>query len=456
MGNEQELGIYSEIPLLQRIERVVASIMYILFLNPISLILTSIIWILWTILIVSSKLRIHIDDTLLIIEIIAVLLVIALAWDYLLYKSRDALIKQFITGKPIFGRLGGMGRNTFFTFLKASDTIKFEFKDEDLEKVKEYNRLDVEITEEMLKLNYRRNVYKPSDSTDPTDFESKWSKIWNEEILKVSAEGISFKDVLTEDKFAPRVIPFRMLASINMFSPLMNMFQVVMFYLILRLINGSIEAVTVVQAGVFLCFILSITWFIFCSYQITEIPLLGNYDMLPKEIKEKFSDRLKPFLGATVTPKNVTVKNRYFSLMRSFQTRLISITFLNSLLALILVGIILIIVTLWNPTNVESIVSWYRYFSIGVILLPLAFFAGYYLTSIIIQHFRQVLSSVILAFLAVVLPFAINYLLTGYFEFSEIKNALIAFITGFNVLLAGIVVSQIRKILEREDEPRRD
>jgi hypothetical protein len=95
------------------------------------------------------------------------------------------------------------------------------------------------------------------------------------------------------------------------------------------------------------------------------------------------------------------------------------------------------------------VLSWYEYFSIGVILLPFVFIIGFYLTSIIIQNFRQVIAHIILALLTVVLPFAIIYLFTGHFEFIEVKNAVLGFIGGLSVLLSTVILKLTDRGVEK-------
>jgi len=452
MENGEDLGIGSEIPFLQKILKFISIIMRVLFLNRLSFIISDLIWVILVVIIVSSTLRFYLDNIFFNIGIVIALFIFTgFAWGYLLIRFILPWFNRLLFGGHVFGKLGGLDRKSFFTALKCANAMKFEFKGKDLETIKEFNKLNSEITEEIFKTNYRKDLYK-SDSIDPNDFESKWSKVWNEKILNIRTEGISYRDCLSEDKFASRTIPFTMAGSTTVIAPLVKTFQLIMIYLIFSLINGSIAVLAVIQVGVFLCFTLSIIWFINHSYQITDIALGGGYDLLPEEIKEKYSDRAKPFLGKTVIPKKIIVKNRYFSLMRNYQARHMAAAFVNSILILALVSIILIIGALCSPTNIGDMISWYEYFSIGVILLPFAFITGFYLTSMIIQNFKQFLAPIILGILTVVLPFAVNYLFTGHFEFIEIKNAVLSFISGLGVFLAAVIISLIGKGVEKEED----
>lgn len=452
MGSGEDLGIYSDIPFLQRILKFISKVIWILFLNPRSSYIFDLIVVILVVLIVSSKLRFYLDNTLLSAGIFIILFIFCIVLGYLLSVFIFPRFQRLLLGGPVFGKVGGPDRKSFFTALKCVDAIAFKFEGKDLEKITEFNKLDTEITEELLKSMYRQNLYKKHDQIDSADFESKWSKIWNEKILPINTGGISFRDVLSEEKFASRFVPTRMLVSTSFVTALVNVFQLIMIYLVFSLINESIKALTVIQVGVFLCFILSIIWIIYNSYPITEIPLGINYHMLPERIKKKFSDRVKPFLGKTVVPKKIIVKNRYFSLMRNYQARQTSVAFLNSVLVLTLVGIVLIMGVLWSPTNVGRMISWYEYFSIGVILLPFAFIIGFYLTSIIIQNFRQVIAPIILALLTVVSPFAFIYLFTGHFEFIEVKNAVLGFIGGLSVLLSTAILKLADRGVQKEED----
>ena len=461
-----DLGIYSESPSsldLHRISKfisiVILAIISLLFGNEKLRKIWGIIIVVFYSIIVSGGLRFHSDNTFYSVAIIIILFVFLCIIGFLMQKNLHRIMR-LIFGPPIFGKLGGIPRKMFFTAMRCSNAIEYEFVDKDSKNMKEFNKLDIDITEETLKKQHRENVFKASGPTDSSDFENKWSKVWKEQILEIkTVEGISFRDSLSEEKFSSRVVIFRLIQSVQILPPLIWVCQLIMLWLISQGLSQSIAVVTIIQVGVFLCFMISIIWLIFTTFHMDKITLMVE-PSLPKEIKELYSDRLKKIIGKRVKPKKIIIKKPYYSLMRNFHARLFffSGSFIDSLILLMLVGISLFIGALWSHTNINmgEIIYWYKYFALSVILLPFAIITGFYLTSIIIQRFKLILAPIILGLLTAALPFAINYLLIGDFEFVELKNSVLTFIAGMGVFLTAIVVSQLSKVFEQKTEPEKN
>lgn len=451
MEDKRDLGIYSDVPWLYRIMKAIAFTMNVLFLKPISFFLSDFIILILAVLIITGKLRFYVDSALLDTGIVIIIVIIALILGYLLSKALPWL-SRILFGKPVFGKIGGLDRKTFFTSLKCIDNIKFEFIEEDVERVKNFNKLDAEITEEILKQNYLKDVYNPAAAQAGTfsalDFRSEWEKVWNEEILTVGTDGITFKDAMSEDNAALRVIPLKLVGSALLISPLIKVFQIIMIFFISRFLNGESQLLLVIQLGVFFSFILSVLWYIFNSHQMVEMPM--SFVNIPENIKSKFSDRIDQFTGKTFRPKKITVKKRYFSLVRSYELRQILVTFQNSILLLVLVGIVLLIGLLGSPGNRDAIASWYKNFSIGLIILPFAFYIGFYIVSVITQHIKRVLAPIVAALVAALAPLFVNYLYTGSFQLGEAKIAIMGVITGAGVLVGTAISELIKKVMEED------
>jgi hypothetical protein len=451
MEKRTDLGIYSEVPFMQRILTIIDSMVWVLLANPISAALVDIIWGVLIAIFISSKLRSYSDSMIFGIVIIGILFAFFIVWGWMLSLILQK-VSRLAFGKPIFGKLGGVPEKQFFTLMKCAQALKLDFKDEDWVRVKEFNNLDNEIIEEILKFKYRENVYNSSASKEPSDFESEWSKIWNDKILKIGTEGFTFKDILSEGNLAFRIMPLKLDATTQIMVPFIKVFQLIMIYFILGFLNGSGELLTIIQIGVFLSFIISIIWFIHHSYRLAEIPFLDPTMGLPENIRLKFSDRSKAFIGLTVRPIRITVKKRYHSLIRDYLgTFIVTGTFLNTVLLLVLTGITLFIGIIWFPTNKDSILLWYKNLIIGILLLPVGFIIGYYLTFLILQNVRKFLAPIVAGLLGAGLPFVLDYLLTGRIELNDAKTAIFAFSAGLSTLLSTAIISQMSKVIEEKE-----
>src|SRR4029079_1638689 len=115
-----------------------------------------------------------------------VLLVVANIYGTVLLRYLPAL-ERLVQGGSVFGSIGGMPRKVFFTSLKLAHAIKYEFNQVDSARLQQHAALDRDLTEALLKLNYRKNVYEKLKSP-PADLDTTWTKLWNETILNVGTE----------------------------------------------------------------------------------------------------------------------------------------------------------------------------------------------------------------------------------------------------------------------------
>ena len=111
--------------------------------------------------------------------------------------------------------------------------------------------------------------------------------------------------------------------------------------------------------------------------------------------------------------------------------------------------IIALLGIIWIPININVIFPWYKNLIIGILLLPVGFIVGYYMTFFILQHIRSILAPIVAGLLGAGLPFALDYLLTGRIELDEAKNAIFAATIGLSALLSTAlstsIISQLRK-----------
>src|SRR6185369_4476373 len=137
MLRESDLGIYSDIPFLDRLITYFNVTLWILVVNPISNVVLDIIVSLGFILVVSSRLRAVPHGRFMGVFIVVVLLVVANIYGTVLLRYLPAL-ERLVQGGSVFGSIGGMPRKVFFTSLKLAHAIKYEFNQVDSARLQQH------------------------------------------------------------------------------------------------------------------------------------------------------------------------------------------------------------------------------------------------------------------------------------------------------------------------------
>jgi hypothetical protein len=447
---ESDLGIYSDVPFLDRLMRISNIAMWVLVVNPLSGTILDIIVSVLFIFVISSKLRTLPHTNLFGFFIIVILIIVTVIYGTILLKLFPVL-ERLVLGDSVFGRVGGMPRKIFFTSLKLAHTIKYEFNEQDSQQLKDHGALDRDLTEAWLRWSYRKNVYEKMTPPLP-DFESAWTKLWNETILKVGTEGRTLRDALTSDEVAFSMIPLQLIKSRMFVSPFIKIFQLILIYVLARYLNGASPLVSVIQACVALSFVFSILWFIHHAYKLNEIEYIGVIDELPNELQNEFGPRLKRFHNLRARPTKITLKKRYLSLVRNYLvTSLGRDLLLNALFSLVLVGGTLVIGRLAFSSQFNELSLWYRQFAMGFVLISLGFLGSYYVSFWILQNVRRIVAPVVASLVGALSPFGINFVLTGKLELSQLTNQFSAALAGVGILFTATISSLVKKKLEDEE-----
>lgn len=368
-----------------------------------------------------------------------------------------SFVLRMVMGRPAFGRIGAP-RHNLIAGMKSADAWSYEFDPEDWQKVREFMKLDDEILEENLKVAYKAAyVENPGGLDDEVassapsegDFEARWPAVWKT-ILDVPLEGHTLRNALAEEKFASRAMIALLPALTWLVKPLVDIIYLTMIVLTALYLHGSVELLNVVQVGVALLFILSITLFILLSQKIVgHVHFYPEQMPLGEEIERKYSDRLAAIRNQTVKPSaRLTNTSLYLSITRGYFIRILSISFQTSLAVLLLVAAAVVASILLASGDRDSFLPWYRDFSIGVVLLPVAMIVGFFVTFEILQRLKQLLAPLALGALGVVAPFAVVYLSTGRFEPNELQNDLVGVLAGAGGLAVGFLTSRTAKDME--------
>jgi hypothetical protein len=447
--DDRDLGIGTGTPLVSKIAELLGIIIYLLFLNPVAFFITDLLWIVLSALVISHTLRDQVQRGLLGVAVVVLLVLVAVVWGAMLNAFLMGWFNRLVFGRPIFGKVGGADRASFFAALRASRLLHIEIDDADRDLAREFNRLDMDVTKYLIHQNYNAFVEKHF-AADPDSRDralGEWEDVWEKKLLDVGLPDYRLRDAFDLDNLAYRVVPLKLTASASLISPLLKFFQLAMIYLVARVLNFDSPVITAVQVAVFLTLILSILWNIYHSYRVSELEFAGNYETLPPDVREQFAERFAPYLGRSLSLRRVTVDQEYYALVRSYQMRYILITALNTILMLVWVGLLLLIALVIPSVDRSYLFTWYRDLSLGILLIPLVFYLGFYLVSIFVHSFRSFLAALVAGAVSALLPFGLTYLATGDFEFGDVNSALSSIVAGLGVTIATLIVTNLTSSL---------
>jgi len=153
-----------------------------------------------------------------------------------------------------------------------------------------------------------------------------------------------------------------------------------------------------------------------------------------------------------VCPTKITVKKRYLSLVRNYLvTSLGRDLLLNTLFALLIIAVILLMGRLAFPTQFTELALWYRKFAVGLVFISLGFMASYYVSFWILQNVRRIVAPAVASLVGALSPFGISFILTGKLELSQLTNQLSAALAGVGILFTATISSLVKKKLEDEE-----
>ena len=450
--------IYSDIPILDRLQRITAVILSILFANNISRILWDMTYMAVVCIVFTHELRLLVRSTFVNSMIVIILVVVFVVWSSLLYKFMLPLYSRLVFGSAVFGKLGGLPRKTFFTILKCADAIGFEFRPTDLERVKTWCTLNREVTEQSIKYSYRTALLNESATSEiPDDFHQKWSSMWQERILRISTQNtagdtITLDDHLADNNFASTVEPIKLQSVTTLISPTFLAFQIVMMILIAKYLNHLINLITVIQIGLFVSLVISLLLFNFHAHQNSEVAVLGNVATLPEDIAGSLGERIKALGNQPFKPLKVRIKKDYLSLVRDYFA-LILFWFggvLNAITSLLFLALIVVIGFIFRSESISDILPWYKNMAIGLSLIPFGMLVGYYVAFFTLQYAKVLLAPIIVGILAAVLPYGLVYVFTGKIDLSQVQNSVWAAGAGIVASLVTAVTAQVKGALEGE------
>jgi hypothetical protein len=207
--------------------------------------------------------------------------------------------------------------------------------------------------------------------------------------------------------------------------------------------------------GFFLGLTLCLILFNYHAHQSAEISFL-DAELVPG-LPDPIRQQLKELSGKVLRPLKVTVTKRYLVLIQNYFSGILAMSILvNTVAGLILVAVTLLIARVAHFSAMDTILHWYRNFSIGLILIQFGLLASYHLMFLMLRSFKLIMASVIVTILTAFLPYALIYLASGKVDFNEMKNTYLALGTSLVTGLTVTITSLVKKNMEGDEKPDED
>lgn len=440
MPKNESLLIAPHYSLADRFLLAVAKFFYLAIIFSIVISVGYALWVGWAF---SLQLRALLDNTLwsILIYLTSTTLIITLGY----FVSR--LAQRLVLGATAFGKLGGMPRRTLSAAIRASAQITIVLFDHDKPIATRFNTIQVRILHDTLKANFE-NIGRRLGK-DTAAIAAEWQQVWEQQVLNMTFAGQSLREAVDVNKFGVNYAISALIRSTYAFPFVVNIFWIVMVYLIYRYASGQLALLTCVQIGVLMVFVLASFWYLFVLHNLSAFPLTFSGLPIQQGTRQEFSDDLAALEGKEIHPKRIQVKNKFYQIIRNYQTRLLCGGMISdTCILLLLIGVFYGAITLLDPVHARATAHHHAVLAYGVLIAAAGIVTSFYVFSVILQHFRKIAAAAIVALLSAGLPFLIDYLLGGELNISGAREAIFAGSGGLTVALITAVTSNVKESME--------
>lgn len=418
----------------------VAKFFYLAIIFSVAISLGYALWIGWAF---SMQLRALLDNIGWSIVIYLTVTALILMLGYFLSK----LTPRLVLGAATFGKLGGMPRRTLSAAIRASAQISVEMLDHDRPLAVRFNTIQVRVLHDTLQANFEaisRRLGK-----DTAAIAAEWQQVWDQQVLNMIFAGQSLREAMDVNQFGVNYAISALMRSTFAFPFVVNIFWIVMVFLIYRYANGQLALLTCVQAGMAMVFIMASFWYLFVLHNLSAFPLTFAGLPMPQTTRAEFAQDISELEGTELHPKHIQVKAQFYQIIRNYQTRLLCGSMLSDTsILLLLIGLIYGTITLIDAEHARAVSHYHAVLAYGVVIAATGIVASFYVFSVILQHFRKIGAALIVALLSAGLPFLIDYLLGGELNISGAREAIFAGSGGLTVALVTAITSNVKESME--------
>lgn len=424
-------------------ERLIVAIAGIFQFLMVSIVVVSIGYTLWIGWALSSQLRLLLDHWAwsTVIYLMTVLSIVLLAM----------LVQRFwprlILGGPVYGDLGGIPRRSFDATLRARPHIRVQLFDRDQEPVTRFNTIQNRMLHDMLKANYMH--LRGVSGTPGPDIEAEWHKVWERDILDRPVDGETLREAASVDRFGFSYTMNVLVRSNNFMPVLTILFWAVIVVLVYLYANGSLDLITTVQIGLLLSLLLAGAWHGIVLHSLSEVPLTFQLGMpLPEPAASEFAADIQRLEGYRVRPRKVEIAPPFYAVFRNYQSRLLlSSAMADVLVMLFVIGAMQGMIGLLDSTFAQQAWEWHQAVLSGILAAAFTLAGSFYVFSLLMQHFRALLATLVASGLAVALPFVLEFVVGDGGETLKLREILIAAGSALSVALVTFVTSRVKSSL---------
>jgi hypothetical protein len=404
----KELGIYDEAPRAARLTQAVNRLLMFLIAPPVRVVwsLTGVIAIA---IVISRPAREAVDRTWFSIVLVALAVIAEMLIGVLMVRKAD-VIRRFVLGRPVFGKVGGSPVRVLRAGIQAASEAELEFDPADRKVMDEVADFMRDATESTFRDQFRR-VERERGASHEEGGEGRWREVW-EEVLSTRIDNIPIGEALDSRSHSFLLLGAKFRAVLALVEPLLMAYWIAVLWLVARALFGTGTLLPAFQAGLLLSVMISSV--VFLNHVIglgAKFPIeTEQLPWLPQELHARALE-----LGEKeVTPRGVKLSERYFSIVRDFMGQtllrqgLVATGNLTPLIALCGLA-----AAIFAPGSLASVLRDYGVLLLSLPCILVGLLFGHYLTFLLLQNVRQLLAPVIGAVAAAGVPLAADFLVTG-------------------------------------------
>jgi hypothetical protein len=405
-GLRLSLKIRRDVPVAPRIVHGLDKLVVLAVVNPVMAFVIDLAASAVLIIVISAKAR-H-DSGGLWFDVV-VFLLLAAVWLGIGTQIKRTLpvLTLFIDGRPTFGELGGGPTRLLRAAIRASTELRFELAPNDVEVMDRLAALDLKITADFFRERFVELAQKQTEPPDEGEIDSEWKTLWEGDLLGYRSGKSTLREAFGAPSYALQIVPHRLPAVRNLVLPLFYIYQVVLMWLVYRLLSGSGSLLTILQVGLAFSVLLSMLILVNHSTGLERVEILDTFP-------EKYREEASGLVGVQVEPVKVSVTAGYFSLVRGYFARAIAVLMgYNALIGLLLLGISLAAGLVAASGRHGELLTWYGELAAAFVLIPVGMLAGFYIAWQLVQSARRLVAVAIGALVTALVPFALNYIASG-------------------------------------------
>ena len=433
----EDFGIYADVPFLFHLSQRLNIGIWLIMANPIMQVVWDIAFGILLIAIVSAEVRQASSSRALSLFLFVLLGLAFSVAGWLMVRRGLPIIERAISGRPLFGQLGGPRVAAIRALARASRELHVEFSPDDQETLKSLIEVDIKYLDLLTEKRFI-DLHPGSSPNDP-DVARKWRELWDEKLMKITVEGMTLQELFATGAFS-LIFP-KMLAARSLFGMVYKIYLGIVLFLGYQALHDHTRLLLLFQVSLVLSLIISACLYLNYSALFNEMTIRWLGPDRPASLAPVI-DSLE---GRVIRPKTLRHDDGYIAALRgAFARGLGAVMGWNALLTLFLIALTLTVGLITLPASRAHLISSSVSLAIVVLLIPIGLLIGHYLMFFLLQNLHRVAATAAGGAVAALLPPAVAYLVTG--RLSKDATVLIsAAVSGAAGAIALWISSQLKR-----------